>query len=206
MNKNIKLKETYNKIAKDWNGDHIIDTWWMKGADIFLSLLPNEASVLDIGCAGGFKTNYIKEKGFKVEGIDFSENMTEDARERFKDIYFRVMDIYDLDKLDKKYDGIFIQAVLLHIPKSDILDILNKVKSKLKDNGILHIAVKEKKNNGVEEEIKTENDYGYEYDRFFSYYSMDEFKNYFNKLGLKVIYEDVINSGRANWLNIIGRK
>jgi len=107
MKDNKDLKQTYNKIARDWNGDHIIDTWWIKGTDKFLSLLNDGASILDIGCAGGFKTNYIKEKGFNIEGVDFSEEMISDAKRRFKDITFEVLDIYDLDNLNKTFDGIF---------------------------------------------------------------------------------------------------
>jgi len=206
MSKNKDLKDTYNKIAKDWNGDHIIDTWWFSGTDKFLSLLPKEASILDVGCAGGFKTNYIKEKGFNVEGIDFSEEMIKDAQERFKGINFEVRNVYDLDKINKTYDGIFSQAVLLHIPKKDILEILEKIKSKLNKGGFAYIAVKEKKDGGVEEEIKKENDYGYEYERFFSYFSLDELKNYFKELNMEVVYEKIESSGRANWINIIGKK
>lgn len=206
MKDNKDLKDTYNKIAKDWNKDHGMEIWWIKGADKFLSLLNNGASILDVGCAGGFKTNYMKEKGFIVDGIDFSEEMVSDAQKRFKDINFEVLDVYDLDKLDKKYDGIFCQAVLLHIPKKDILEILEKIKTRLNDSGIVHIALKEKRDSGVEEEIKRENDYGYEYDRFFSYYSLDELREYFNKLDLNIVYEDIVSSGRSNWINIIVKK
>ncbi len=203
---NKDLKNTYNKIARDWNGDHIDDTWWFDGTDKFLSLLPKKSLILDVGCAGGFKTNYIKEKGYNVEGIDFSEEMIKYAKERFKGINFEVRNLYDIDKIDKNYDGIFSQAVLLHIPKKDILSILEKIKSRLNKGGYLYIAVKERKEGGVEEEIKKENDYGYEYERFFSYYSMDELKNYFMKLDIDVVYEKIESSGRANWINIIGKK
>ena len=47
-----------------------------------------------------------------------------------------------------------------------------KFKNKLNPNGVLYLAVKEKRK--VEEEIATENDYGYEYERFFSYFTLDE--------------------------------
>lgn len=206
MKNNEELKKTYNKIAKEWNGDHIVDTWWFTGSDKFLSLLPHGASILDIGCAGGYKTSYINSKGFDVEGVDFFEEMIKEAKEKFKDINFRVLDVYDLDSLNKTYDGIYCQAMLLHVPKKDIFSILEKMKNKLKNDGFLYITVKEKRENGADEEIKKENDYGYEYKRFFSYFDIDELKNHFNNLGMKVVYEDVVSSGRANWINLIAQK
>jgi 2-polyprenyl-3-methyl-5-hydroxy-6-metoxy-1,4-benzoquinol methylase len=206
MEENKDLKNTYNKIARDWNGDHIIDTWWINGTDKFLSLLSRKALVLDVGCAGGFKTNYIKEKGYNVDGIDFSEEMIKDAKDRFKGINFEVRNLYDLEKINKTYDGIFSQAVLLHIPKKDILEVLEKIKLKLNKGGFAYIAVKEKINNGVDEEIKMENDYGYEYERFFSYYTMEELRGYFKKLDMEIVYEKIESFGRTNWINIIGKK
>ena len=204
--KNQVLKKTYNKIAKDWNSDHLRDDWWIEGTDIFSSFLPKDSFVIDIGCAGGYKTEYLKQKGFSIEGIDFSEGMIYDAKKKFPNIDFKVFDVYDLDNLDKTYDGIFCQAVLLHIPKKNVFGILEKMKKRLKNSGLLYIAVKEKKENGVEEEIKKEDDYGYEYERFFSYYSLDELKKYFKDLDMEIVYESVVNSGRSNWINIIVKK
>lgn len=34
----MNLKDTYNKIAKDWVTDHNVDTWWQEGADYFTNL------------------------------------------------------------------------------------------------------------------------------------------------------------------------
>lgn len=208
MKENNNLRETYNKIAKDWNKDHSKDDWWLEGANDFLALLPKNAEILDVGCGGGYKTEYMKEKGFNVEGIDFSEGMIEDAKQKFPDVNFEVFDVYDFDKYPKKFDGIFSQAVLLHIPKERIIEVLEKMKSRLNENGLLYIAVKSTKDNGIEEEVKKENDYGYEYERFFSYFSQEELKNYFNKIGLEIIYEKIVDSGpgRSKWINIIGKK
>lgn len=206
MKDNKALKETYNKIAKDWNKDHDIDLWWIEATETFLSFLPTGASILDIGCAGGAKSKYMSDKGYAVEGIDFSEEMIKDARERFPDLHFEVMDIYDLDEYPKKFDAVFAQAVLLHIPKKKIKDVLQMIKNKLNDGGFIHVALKEIRDINIEEEIKKENDYGYEYERFFSYYTQDELKEYFQKLDLEVISLKIENSGRSKWINIIAKK
>ncbi len=202
----MSLKETYNKIAEDWIKDHNSDTWWQEGTDYFLSLLNKDSRILDIGCGGGVKTKYISEKGYKVLGIDFSEKMIEIAKRQNPSVNFSVVDIYDIDKISETFDGIFIQAVLLHIPKARVLEILQKIKSKLNTNGLVYLAVKGVRGDGIEEEVKTENDYGYEYERFFSYFSLEEFKGYLNKLDMKVVWESEKGSEKTKWIQIVGKK
>jgi len=58
----MDLKTTYNKIAKDWHKDHHADTWWVLGTDKFLSFLADDASILDVGCGAGHKSEYFIKK------------------------------------------------------------------------------------------------------------------------------------------------
>src|SRR3989344_5666981 len=120
------LKSTYNNIAEDWVKDHLRDTWWQEGTDAFLSFLPPQSAVLDVGCGGGIKSKYIADKGFQVTGIDFSEKMIEIAKREFPQTDFEVVDIYHLDQYQKMFDAVFAQAVLLHVPKFQALEVLRK--------------------------------------------------------------------------------
>ncbi len=108
--------------------------------------------------------------------------------------------------IKKTFDGIFAQAVLLHIPKARIMEVLEKLKSKLNKGGLLYIAVKGIKDDGVEENTSQENDYGYSYERFFSYYSPEELKSYLQKLNIELVWEKTFKSGKTDWLQVIGRK
>ncbi len=201
----MNLKDTYNKIAKDWVTDHNNDTWGEGGTDVFLSYLNKESKILDAGCGGGVKTRHMKEKGFKnVKGIDFSEGMIDVAKQSSSDISFEVADLYTIET-EEKFDGIFMQAVLLHFPKKHVLQILTRVKEKLNSGGVLYVAVKEVKNN-EEENMRVENDYGYEYERFFSYFTFPELEEYFKQLGMEILWQKNIFAGKANWLQIIARK
>ncbi|MFZ2523224.1 MAG: class I SAM-dependent methyltransferase [Minisyncoccia bacterium] len=202
----MDLKDTYNKIAEDWVKDHNIDTWWVEGTDIFLSKLSAGALVLDVGCGGGVKTKYISNKGFKVLGIDFSEKMIEIAKRENPDQTFKVLDVYNIDKFEKTFDGIFAQAVLLHIPKSRVIEVLTKIKSRLNDGGYLYVALKALNEDKEEEKVVKENDYGYEYERFFSYYTLGELRKYFKDVGLEILWEKVSNSEFNGWIQVIGKK
>lgn len=78
-----------------------------------------------------------------------------------------------------------MQAVLLHIPKNEVQIVLQKAVNILQVGGYLYIAVKEKMEGGMDEEVKKENDYGYDYERFFSYFTLSDFNCYFEKGGIR---------------------
>jgi SAM-dependent methyltransferase len=175
----MNLKETYNKIAEEWHEDHQDDSWWIGGTDKFISLLNPKDSVLDVGCGAGTKSAYLIEKGLQVTGIDFSEKMIDIARHQVQKAKFQVLDLANIDELADSFDGIFMQAVLLHVPKAEAEERIKNIAKKLMNGGYFYIAVKEKWPDQVEEETKIENDYGYEYERFFSYFTLGEIRKYF---------------------------
>lgn len=198
--------DTYNKIAEDWHKDHQLDTWWIESTDKFISLLKRGDKVLDVGCGGGTKSKYLIQKGLQVTGIDISEKMIEIARREIPSAEFFVMDMENMSELKEKFDGVFVQAVLLHTSKKDLKRAFRSMFDRLKPNGYLCIAIKEKRPDGKEEEIKTEEDYGYQYKRLFSYFTIDEIKNHLSDLQMEISYESITPSGNTNWLQIIAKK
>lgn len=200
------MKDTYNRIVEDWHKDHQEDTWWVEGTNTFVSFLKTGDTVLDAGCGAGTKTKYLLEKGLKALGIDFSEGMINIARQEVPKGKFLVMDMREVETLDREFDGIFLQAVLLHIPKKEVRDVLRRLVGKLKQGGYFYLAVKEKKPDGGEEEVKVEEGYGYSYERFFSYFKLEELQQHFTELGLKVVWESVVSSNNTRWIQIIGQK
>jgi cyclopropane fatty-acyl-phospholipid synthase-like methyltransferase len=179
---------------------------WIEGTDHFCSILKKGNQVLDVGCGAGVKSRYLSKKGLDVTGIDFSEKLIEIAKKESSGIEFIVMDMKDVRDLNRQFDGIFAQASLLHIPKNEIADVLGISVSALKSNGYIYVAVKGKYPDGPEEAVLKESDYGYDYERFFSYFTMDELKSYFNDLKLEIVYENHKVFGKTDWLQIIGKK
>ena len=194
----MNLKETYNRIAEDWHRDHHDDTWWVDGTNAFISLLPKGASVLDVGCGTGNKSKYLASKGLSVMGTDFSEGMISVAKREVPTVPFAVMDIKDMSGMQQSFDGILAQAVLLHIPRAEMPSVINGLKAKLKDGGLLYIAVKEKRPDGEEEGILAEEDNGYQYERFFSYFTLDEIKKYLSDARMSICYEKVAPPSPTN--------
>lgn len=202
----MNLKDTYDTIAIDWHKDHLSDNWWIDGMGKFAGMLPAGATVLDAGCAGGVKSKFLVDRGFQVTGIDFAPNFIEIAKKEVPEAEFQVLDIRDVDSLEKQFDGIVLQAVLLHFPKKEISDILKGITSRLHRGGIIHVSVKELREDLREEGMEQENDYGYEYERFFSYFSQQELEDHLKKSGLSIVSSDIHSTGRSRWIQIIARK
>lgn len=202
----MNLRETYNRTAENYFQDHKNDDWWKPGVDEFISFLSQGAMVLDVGCGTGIKAKYLMEKGLRVTGVDFSDKCIEIAKIEAPGGKFIVSDMKDLSGVRGLFDGLFAQASLLHISKKEVPEILNNLIVKLKIGGYFYIALKEKKGGKKDEEVVVDNDYGYEYERFFSYFTMDEVKSNLKNLGMKIYYENFTTSGKAPWIQIIARK
>ena len=201
----MNLKETYNKIAEDWYKDHL-DEWWVPGADKFLSFLNKGDRILDAGCGPGIKSGFFVDRGFRAHGVDFSESMIKIAKRDFPQAEFSVLDLNEAEKLKDMYNAIFLQAVLLHFSKYRAQEILKKLATKLKSGGFFHVSVKEVGENQPEEQVRVENDYGYEYERFFSYYTTEEIEGYLRNLGFDIVHTDMTSWGKTNWIQVIGMK
>jgi 2-polyprenyl-3-methyl-5-hydroxy-6-metoxy-1,4-benzoquinol methylase len=202
----MNLKSTYDRIAEDWHRDHLKDDWWIEGTDAFASFLKPGATILDVGCGAGLKSHYLMQKGFKVTGIDFSEKMIELAKREVPAGTFYVMDMNDMNHLPGTFDAVFAQAVLLHVPKEKIRGVVRSLAEKINDGGYLYVAVKRQRENEPDESILVENDYGYAYERFFSYFTMVEMESYLKNLGLEICYENNDANGKKTWIQIIGKK
>jgi trans-aconitate methyltransferase len=204
--KSSDVKATYNAIAEQWSQDHSKDVWWHKGADAFASMLKPGAKVLDMGCGVGWATNYLAGHGLNVQGLDFSDGMIAIAKRQFPALQFGIQDIYEADKIAERFDAIYLQAVLLHIPKNRVQEVLAKLASLLNPGGLLYIAVKEASPTQPDEVVKTEVFQGKEYQRPFSNFSIPELIHLLQDAGLHTIWDRTEPGRTSNWIQVVGAK
>ncbi len=98
----------------------------------------NGATVLDIGCNGGFYSIQMKRRGAdRVLGIDIDDRYLNQARFAAKtlglDIEFQVCSVYDVDKIEGKFDFVIFMGVLYHLryPLYALDKVVKKVGGKL---------------------------------------------------------------------------
>ena len=98
--------------------------------------------MLDAGCGSGQKARFFQDCGFHVLGIDFSEKLLDIARQTATASDFRLLDLRDIRMLSEQFEGVFAQASLLHIPKTEAFSVIEGMVSRLVPRGLLYIAVK----------------------------------------------------------------
>lgn len=103
----------------------------------FMRLLPAGGRVLDLGCGGGRDTEALLQHGFDVDPIDGSQAIADEAAKRLG----RAVKVLRFDELRdvERYDAIWANASLLHVPRPAFSAVLARVFRALKPGG-LHFA------------------------------------------------------------------
>ncbi|MCF8077435.1 MAG: class I SAM-dependent methyltransferase [Desulfotignum sp.] len=106
----------------------------------FLERLPETGLILDAGCGSGRDTRFFTRQGFEVVAFDNAPEMVKLASHytgqdclllSFDDIHF-----------ENKFDGVWACSSMLHVPKSNMINVLNKLCTALRHDGILYTSFK----------------------------------------------------------------
>ncbi|WP_267550265.1 bifunctional 2-polyprenyl-6-hydroxyphenol methylase/3-demethylubiquinol 3-O-methyltransferase UbiG [Rhizobium rhizogenes] len=108
--------------------------------DAFLAALPAGASILELGCGAGQDAAYMLSRGFDITPTDGSAELASEA-EKLIGRPVRIMRFETLDA-SAAFDGIWAEASLLHVPRSDLPNIFGRILRALKDGGIFHSSFK----------------------------------------------------------------
>ena len=188
--------EYYNKNADSFfEGSINADMSYTR--DKFTSLLPHNAEVLDAGCGSGRDSKAFIDAGFKVTSFDASEEMCKRAsgflgqeviNMRFEDMFFY-----------NEFDGIWACASLLHVGLHELPDIMKKMNTALKKDGVIYASFKY----GDGTKARGE--------RIFSDFNEKSVIPLFADAGFEIIHNEIGSDSRPGresekWINVIGRK
>lgn len=176
---------TYNKIAQIYTNKYFNDLSDAPFIDKFISLLPQNSHILDIGSGPGTFTKYLYEKGFAIEGVDLSEEMIKIAKEKVPNAKFRLMDMRALNFPDTSFEGLLVAYSLIHIPTPDILNTLKGFMKILRPGGIvLFITQKGEPDQVVEEPFKPGEK------MFFNFFTKNRLSDLLHTAGFEIIYQE----------------
>ena len=164
----------------------------------FTANLPTSSIILDFGCGSGRDTKYFLEHGYQVEAIDGSEELCKVAS-AYTGITVKKQLFTELSEV-QKYDAIWACSSILHATSDELVIIMRKIWTALKDNGVFYTSFKygtfEGERNG----------------RYFSDMTEESLSSLLTKVTGFNIEEQWITSdvrpGREEekWLNVILRK
>ena len=93
-------------------------------------------AILDLGCGPGRDLRAFAALGHEVTGLDGSVGLVTIARSE-TDCQVLHQDFLDLDLPPARFEGIFANAVLFHVPSSQIMRVLADLAAALKPRGVL---------------------------------------------------------------------
>ena len=96
--------------------------------------------ILELGPGSGYAAKLLRERGYHVTAIEFSEKMAAVARETAPGIDIIVDEFLQHDFSATKYSGIYAVAFIHLFPNEDVRKVLAKINFLLDDQGVACIA------------------------------------------------------------------
>ncbi|BBF42500.1 methyltransferase [Lachnospiraceae bacterium KM106-2] len=168
-------KDYYDKMAADWAKRGYAADAALACLDEFCKRLPQNGRVLDLCCGAGYESMRIKEKGFQVVGIDYSEESLKIARKRNPGINFYQDNLLHNYSYIGSVDGILCIAGLVHIESRDLKQAFHSMYSVLNKDGIVLVSICEGSGKIHDRSICMID--GEEYDRNFIAHNLEELKD-----------------------------
>ncbi len=149
------LATYYDKNAEWWTSKKTNSFFHEEGFRRFHAQLKDGDAVLDIGCAYGIHVPLFLGIGrnLSYEGFDLSENMIAIARSRYPQLQFSVADLLSPETLpQKKFEGFFAAAVLMHIPEEQWGTMLSTIEGLSRPGAIGYFTMPSARPNEASEE------------------------------------------------------
>ncbi len=134
------LVKTYEKYAHE-RASRSPDEFKGKERSEFLKLLKAEdrETLLEIGCGHGRDAEFFQSQGFRVLAVDNAPTMAKLTAE--KGVPARVLNCYDLDEINERFDAVYTMNCLLHIPKRNFDRVLGLISGRLNENGLMYLGI-----------------------------------------------------------------
>ena len=142
---NNETLDTYNRSANQLSEYFKGIGTRVKYVELALELAGKKdgsGSVLELGCGDGRDAVEIIKRVRSYTGIDYSTGLVGLAKQLLPSADFRVIDMQNYDYPSNSYDVVFAFASILHIERSSLKELIEKVARSLKSGGIFYISTK----------------------------------------------------------------
>jgi len=167
----------------------------------WVTLLPDQAVLLDLGCGGGQDARYLHRVGHRVLALDRTTALLRFAKARAPSVPFILADMRSIPVRTGTLDGIWAAASLIHLPKRNVAGLLATLRRLLKPAGLLAATLTHGTNSRV---TRT----GWMPGRFFARWKKEELTQALRRTGWKVLSIRVVSNQerKGRWINVIARR
>ncbi len=203
---------------ENWDTQHIkyAEAEWIDKPSIFaqnaIKFFPDTGNIVDLGCGQGQDSRFFAQHGYNVVGADFSSEAIKIAKEKSKDLDFKVLDISKpLPFEDTSFDVVYSHLAVHYFNKETTELIFKELSRILKKDGVLAIFVNSVNDPEYGTGTQIEEDYfaiGNMQKRYFSQESLKHYVEGFEPLLLDEKGETYKDRavGVSNLVQFIGRK
>lgn len=179
MHKLVKRYYNTNKYNEVYRCCDLTD-FEKQAIDSYLSELPYNPQILDIGCGAGYPfDSYLMSKTNNLTGIDISKKQIERARKNIPQASYVQCDFLKYES-SCRYDGIVLFYSLFHINRKNHIDVLKRLYNMLDKSGRILMTVRKEDSGPIKYK---ENFCGQP--MLWSYYGWKDFKIMLKKVGFK---------------------
>ena len=139
MNTTDLTLEYYNKKADSFvDGTRDVDFSALQNE--FASYIKKGGLILDLGCGSGRDSKAFIEMGYEVVAVDGSQEICKRASEYIGQPV--ICSIFEEYNPERKFDGVWACASLLHLSLGDIKVVMKKMAVALKEDGTFYVSFK----------------------------------------------------------------
>lgn len=171
--------ESYNQFAHQYASKYSSVKSIKKNLDYFVKNAVGK-TVLDLGCGHGRDSFYLSDQGLEVTGVDGSSELLKIAKSQISDCKFLLKDMRELDFAPHSFDNIWANASLLHLTKSEFVEVLKNLKKILKPGGLFYFSLQQGTGENYIDVSVVQGQ------RLFTRYSQNEVLEILTKLGFEV--------------------
>lgn len=162
----------YNRVAEDFREgtrDHDVS----QNIDALLRHIakPAPLQILDFGCGPGRDLKTFTALGHVAVGLDGSERFAQMARDETGCEVLQ-QNFLALDLPAERFDGIFANAVLFHVPRQELPRVLLQLRASLKPGGVLFSS-----------NPRGQNQEGWKGERYGSYHDLESWRERMTEAG-----------------------
>jgi len=128
-------------------------------------------AILDLGCGPGRDLHYFRSLGHDATGLDGSIEFVTMAR-RYSGCDILHQDFLAMNLPESRFDGVFANASLFHVPSQELPRVLAELAATLKPRGVLFCS-----------NPRGNNEEGFSHDRYSCFFDLDTWRHYVTAAG-----------------------